>query len=78
VKLGRPRESEAEAERGECKRNVGKKVKATREGAAGVTVLATKTEDLPALVCQEARAAGSTGDLRFGLGIPASAYTISG
>jgi len=35
-------------------------------------VLATKTEDLPALVCQEARTAGSTGDLRFRLGIPAS------
>jgi hypothetical protein len=67
--------SKQEPGRGECKCNGDRQEsEADSEEAAGVTVLATKTEprdplhNAPhlSLVCQEPRTAGITGDLRLG------------
>ena len=71
VKFGRSSESEAKAKaEGEC--NGGRQEsQANSEGAAIVTVLATKTE-LP-----RGASRGKHGRSTFRLGTPASAYTVS-
>ena len=76
VKFGRSSESEAKAKaEGEC--NGGRQEsQANSEGAAIVTVLATKTEN-PGPCLPRGASRGKHGRSTFRLGTPASAYTVS-